>query len=58
MTVTGAEVNEACRTEKLCGEWEFGIEGVNNAVRLLWQQHVQEGGWGFIGIDACNAFNE
>ena len=27
-------------------------------MRLLWQKHVQEEDWGFILVDACNAFNE
>ena len=37
---------------------EAGIEGEIHEMRLLWQQHSQEEDWGFLLIDAWNAFNE
>ena len=58
LAVPGAEEKEACRKEQLCVGMEAGIEGGIHAVRLLWHQHAQEEDWGFLLIDACNAFNE
>ena len=58
MAVTGAEANESCGTEQLCGVLEARIEGGVHVVRLLWQQHTQEEDWGLLLVDARNAFNE
>ena len=57
LVVTGTKAKEACRTEQLCSGLEEGIKGGINAVRLMWQQHSQEEDWGFLLIDAHNAFN-
>ena len=37
---------------------EAGIEGAIHAARLQWAQHSQEEDWGFLLIDARNAFIE
>ena len=37
---------------------ESGIEGGGYSMRLLWRKHYQEEEWGFLLIDAQNAFNE
>ena len=37
---------------------EAGIYRVIHALQLLWQQHAQEEDWGFLLVDAHNAFNE
>ena len=58
LAVTGDQAKESCRTEQLCRGLEAGIEVVIHSVRLLWQQHDQEDYWGFLLIDAHNAFNE
>ena len=52
MEVTGAEAEEACGTDQLCGELEAGIERGVHAVWLLWQQQAQEEDWGFLLADA------
>ena len=44
--------------DKLAGGVEVGIEGAIHSMRLLWEQHSQEEEWGFLLIDAYNAFNE
>ena len=36
LAVTGAEAEEACGTEQLCGGLEAGIIGGIHAVRILW----------------------
>ena len=58
LATTGAEAKEACGTEQLCRGLEIGIKEGIHAVRLLWQKHAHEEDWGFLLIDAQNAFNE
>ena len=58
LAMTGEESKEACGTEHLCGGLYERIGGGIHAVRLLWQKHAQEEDWGFLLIDAHNAFNE
>ena len=36
----------------------MGIEGAIYAMRVLWDEHMKEEDWGFLLIDARNAFNE
>ena len=56
--MTAQEVKAACGTEQLTGGVEAGIEGAIHAVRLQWAQHSHKEDWGFLLIDARNAFNE
>ena len=56
--MSGKEAKAACGTEPLAGGVEAGIEGAIHDVRLQWAQHSQEEDWGFLLIDARNAFNE
>ena len=58
MVMTGAEANEVCSAEQLYDGLEAGIEVGIHAVWLLWKQHAQVEDWGFLLIDARNAFNE
>ena len=58
LRVTGQEAKAACGTEKLAGGVETGIEGAIHSMNVLWEQHLQEEEWGFLLIDAWNAFNE
>ena len=37
---------------------EAGIEGGIYATKLLWQEHAHAEKWGFLLVDANNAFNE
>ena len=37
---------------------EAGIEGAIHNARLQWAQHSEEEDYGFLRIDARNAFNE
>ena len=43
---------------QLAGGLEAGIEGAIHVMRVLWEEHKKEEDWGFLIIDACNAFNE
>jgi hypothetical protein len=44
--------------DQFCAGLEAGIEGGMHAAKLLWQEHSQEEEWGFLLVDARNAFNE
>jgi hypothetical protein len=37
---------------------EAGVEGGIHAMRLIWEEHKMEEEWGFLLVDARNAFNE
>ena len=44
--------------DQLCSGLESGTEGATHAAKILWQQHSQEEEWGFLLVDAKNAFNK
>jgi hypothetical protein len=56
--VAGSEAKEARGIDQLCAGLEAGIEGGVHAVQNLWELHQHEEDWGFLLIDAKNAFNE
>ncbi len=58
LKVAGPEAKEACGTDQLCAGLESGIEGGIHTVQLMWDTHHMEEDWGFLLIDARNAFNE
>jgi hypothetical protein len=58
LLVCGDEAKEACGVDQLCAGVEAGIESGMHAAKLLWQEHSQEEEWGFLLVDAHNAFNE
>ena len=58
LKVAGPESKTACGTTQLAGGLEAGIEGAIHVMRVLWEDHKKEEDWGFLLIDACNAFNE
>ena len=58
LRVAGPEAKVACGTTQLAGGVEAGIEGAIHAMRILWEEHQTEEDWGFLHIDARNAFNE
>ena len=57
LAMVGSEVMNACGIDQLCAGLSVGIEGGIHAMQLLWEQHKQEENWGFLLIDAQNAFN-
>ena len=58
LRVSGQEAKAACEIEQLAGGVEAEIGGAIHDARLQWAQHSQEEDWGFLLIDARNAFNE
>ena len=55
---TGDEVTEACGFEQLCGGLSAGIEGAVHAMGNLFDERAVPGSnWGFLLVDAENAFN-
>ena len=49
---------EDCSNDQLCGVLQPGIEGGVHAMHSLWETHKMEEEWGFLLIDARNAFDE
>ena len=58
LKVARTEAKAACGTTQLAGGLEAGIEGAIHGMRVLWDKHKKEEDWGFLLIDARNAFNE
>jgi hypothetical protein len=58
LLIAGREVTMACKTDNLCGGLHGRIDGVIHAVQSMWDTHRMEEDWGFLLIDAKNAFNE
>ena len=58
LQVAGPEAKASCGTTQLTGKVEAGIEDAIHSMRVLWEEHAQEEDWGFLLIDARNAFNE
>jgi hypothetical protein len=58
LLVAGAEAKEDWGIDQLCAGLEAGIEGGIHAMQALQDLHETEGNWGFLLIDASNAFNE
>ena len=56
--VAGRQAKSACGTSQLCAGLEAGIEGAVHAVNALWEVHQHDDDWGFLLVDARNAFNE
>ena len=58
LRVAGPKSKAACVTTQLAGGLEAGIEGAIHAMCVLWDEHKKKEDWGFLLIDARNAFNE
>ena len=58
LKVAGPEAKAACVTTQLAGGLVAGIEGAIHTMRVLFEEHREEENWGFLLIDARNAFNE
>ena len=58
LSVAKGEAQEACGIDQLCGGLQAGIEGAVHVMHSIWDAHKMEEDWGFLLIDARNAFNE
>ena len=56
--VTGPESTHACEDEQLCTILISGINGVVHGVQYIWDANYTKENWGFLLIDARDAFNE
>lgn len=56
--VTGHEATTACGVDQLCSGLSCGIEGGIAAAKELWRSQSDDEDWGYLTIDAKNAFNE
>jgi hypothetical protein len=46
------------KTDNLCRGLQCGIDGALHASQAIWDLHHMEEDWGFLLVDARNAFNE
>ena len=58
LALAGEQAKDACGSAQLCAGLEAGIDGAVHAVRALWDEHEEDDDWGFLLVDARNAFNE
>jgi hypothetical protein len=58
LLVSGCDAKEHCGIDQLCAGLKAGIEGGIHAINELWRQQKEEEEWGFLLVDAANAFNE
>eukprot|EP00957_Ditylum_brightwellii_P001289 101360-Ditylum_brightwellii.AAC.1 len=56
--VCGEEAAETCGTKQLCGGLRSGIKGGIHVISDLWNSYGDDDEWGFLIVDARNAFNE
>jgi hypothetical protein len=55
---SGRDAKELCGIDQLCAGLEANIKGGIHAIDELWKQRKEEEEWGFLLIDASNAFDE
>ena len=58
LAVAGHEAKTECGKDQLCAGLEAGIDGGIHAMRRLWDENEGNDEWGFLLVDARNAFNE
>ena len=58
LKVTGPEATMTCQGDQLCAGLKAGIDGVIHGVQALWDENSTTENWGFLLVDAKNAFNE
>ena len=56
--LTGEEATIACGSSQLCCGLAAGIEGGIHAAQQFWSQHAATPEFGFLQVDATNAFNQ
>ena len=57
LKVAGSEAKNACGNAQLSAGLEAGIEDAVHAARSLWEDAAETEEWGFLLVDAANAFN-
>ena len=58
LKVAGDAAKEVCGMDQLCAGLEAGIKGGIHAMNHMWEVNKMEDEWGFLLIDAKNAFNK
>jgi hypothetical protein len=56
--VAGGKAKEECGMDQLCAGLKAGIKRGIHTMHLLWDTHSAEEEWGFLLMDAKNAFNK
>ena len=47
-----------CQYEQLCAGLKAGIDGAIHRVQAVWDENLSTEEWGFLLVDANNAFNK
>ncbi len=58
LLVAGPVATEACGVDQLCAGLSAGIDDAVHLMQHVWDVSHASEGWGFLLIDAHNAFNE
>ena len=58
LKVTGTEATTAGQDDPLCDGLKAGIDDAIHGVQALWDENLSTEEWGFILVDAKNAFND
>jgi len=58
LLLAGESATEACGADQVCAGLQSGIEGAIHAAAAVWKEHANEPEFGFLCVDARNAFNE
>ena len=57
LKVTGPEATLVCQDDQLGARLKAGIDGAIHGVQDLWDKNLSTEEWGFLLLDAKNAFN-
>ena len=58
LKVNGPESTNACQDDQLCARLKAVIDGAVHRVQYIWDANLSTENWGFLLVDAQNAFNE
>ena len=57
LKVNGPESTNACQDDQLCARLKAVIDGAVHRVQYIWDAKLSTENWGFLLVDAQNAFN-
>ena len=58
LELAGGQAKDTCGSAQLCAGLEADIDGAVHIISELWKEQEEEENWGFLLVDARNAFNE